>query len=96
MLTRWTHFLNRNFDFGSYGERPLSNTGGLIVLLIALVALALFMFLCISEPEHEIQREKSPTNAGLTISRYYVNYSTFVFLVKEEITNEYQGCYCKS
>ena len=54
MLTRWTHFLNRNFDFGSYGEQPLSNTGGLIILLIALVALALFMFLCASEPEPEI------------------------------------------
>ena len=54
MLTRWTHFLNRNFDFASYGERPLSNTGGLIILLIALVAIALFMFLCASEPEPEI------------------------------------------
>lgn len=54
MLTRWTHFLNRNFDFGSYGEQPLSNTGGLIVLLIAVVALVLFIFLCVSEPEHEI------------------------------------------
>lgn len=54
MLTRWTHFLNRNFDFASSGERPLSNTGGLIILLIALVALALFMFLCASEPEPEI------------------------------------------
>lgn len=54
MLTRWTHFLNRNFDFGSYGERPLTNTGGLIVLLVAVVTLALFIILCASEPEPEI------------------------------------------
>lgn len=54
MLTRWTHFLNRNFDFGSYGEQPLSNTGGLIVLLIGIVALALYIFLCTTEPEPEI------------------------------------------
>jgi len=54
MLTRWTQFLNKNFDFGSYGERPLTKTGGLIVLLIAIVVLVLFLTFCASEPEPEI------------------------------------------
>lgn len=54
MLTRWTHFLNKNFDFGSYGEQPLSKTGGLIVLLIAIVVFVLFLAFCASEPEPEI------------------------------------------
>ena len=60
MLTRWTHFLNKNFDFYSYGGQPLSNTGGLIVLLIAIVVFVLFLAFCASEPEPEIQREKKP------------------------------------
>ncbi|WP_294760516.1 hypothetical protein [uncultured Lactobacillus sp.] len=54
MLTRWTQFLNRNFDFYSYGGQPLSNTGGLIVLLIAIVVFVLFLAFCASEPEPEI------------------------------------------
>ena len=54
MLTRWTQFLNRNFDLGSYGERPLTNTGGLIVLLLAIVVFVLFLAFCASEPEPEI------------------------------------------
>lgn len=54
MLTRWTQFLNRNFDFYSYSGQPLSNTGGLIVLLIAIVVLVLFLAFCASEPEPEI------------------------------------------
>lgn len=54
MLTRWTNFLNKNFDFGSYGENPLSNVGGLLMLLFFIVAVALLVFLCASEPEPEI------------------------------------------
>jgi len=54
MLTRWTNFLNRNFDFGSYGEKPLSNIGGLLLLLLFVIAVALLVFLCASEPEPEI------------------------------------------
>ncbi len=54
MLTRWTNFLNRNFDFGSYGEKPLSNVGGLLMLLFFVIAVALLVFFCASEPEPEI------------------------------------------
>ncbi len=50
MLTRWTNFVNKNFDL----DHQLSNTGGLIVLLIVVVTLAILIFLCASEPEPEL------------------------------------------
>lgn len=50
MLTRWTNFVNRNFDL----DKQLSNTGGLIVLLIVVVTLVILIFLCASEPEPEL------------------------------------------
>lgn len=54
MLTRWTNFLNRNFDFGSYGEKPLSNVGGLLMLLFFVIVVALLILFCASEPDPEI------------------------------------------
>lgn len=48
-LTRWTDFLNNCFDFG---EKTLSNTGGLVVMIGIIVVITLVLVLTIiSGPE---------------------------------------------
>ena len=44
LLTRWTYFLNRCFDFG---KKPLSNTNGLIVLAITILVIFLLLALAV-------------------------------------------------
>ncbi|WP_294837223.1 hypothetical protein [uncultured Lactobacillus sp.] len=43
-LTRWTNFLNNYFDFG---EKPLSNTGGSIVLAGTILVVFLLLALAV-------------------------------------------------
>lgn len=43
-LTRWTDFLNNCFDFG---EKTLSNTGGLIVLAGTILVIFLLLALAV-------------------------------------------------
>lgn len=51
-MKKWTHFLNKFFDFGSYGGQPLNEKGALaILLLIVIVLVPLLIFLEISGPE---------------------------------------------
>lgn len=50
-LQEWTDFLNDCFDFGSYGEEPLSRKGAItILLLIVIVSVPLLAYLA-SSPE---------------------------------------------
>lgn len=52
ILKKWTNFLNKYFDFGSYGEPPLSEKGALaILLLIVIVSVPLVIFFATSGPE---------------------------------------------
>lgn len=50
-LQEWTDFLNDCFNFGSYGEKPLSRKGSItILLLIVIVSVPLLAYLA-SSPE---------------------------------------------
>lgn len=44
LITRWTYFLNKCFDFG---EKPLSNTGGLAILAGSIIFIALLLVLAV-------------------------------------------------
>lgn len=48
MLRIWMKFLEKYFDFGSYGEQPLSEKGALLILLLAVTALVLLL-ICLIE-----------------------------------------------
>lgn len=51
-MKKWTQFLNKFFDFGSYGGHPVSEKGALaILLLIVIVLVPLLIFLETSGPE---------------------------------------------
>lgn len=51
-MKKWTQFLNKFFDFGNFGERPLSEKGALaILLLIVIVSVPLLIYLETSGPE---------------------------------------------
>lgn len=52
ILRKWTDWLNKYFDFGSYGGQPLNEKGALaILLLIVIVLVPLLIFLEMSGPE---------------------------------------------
>lgn len=48
ILLRWTRFLNKFFDFGSYGGHPLSENGALLIWLLAVIVLALLLICLIA------------------------------------------------
>lgn len=44
LLTRWTYFLNRCFDFG---KKPLSNAGGMAVMAGSIIFITLLLVLAV-------------------------------------------------
>lgn len=42
-MKKWTQFLNKFFDFGSYGEQPLTEKGALLIWLLTVTVLALLL-----------------------------------------------------
>lgn len=51
-ISKWTAFLNKYFDFGSYGETPISKKGSIVVLLliITVTIIPLFFLARYAEP----------------------------------------------
>lgn len=50
-VQKWTDFLNACFDFGSYGEKPLSRKGAITILLLVVTVSALLLSYLASSPE---------------------------------------------
>lgn len=52
MLRIWMRFLEKYFDFGSYGEQPLTEKGALLIWLLTVTVLAILLTcLILSGPE---------------------------------------------
>ena len=52
IIDTWRIFLNNFFDFGSYGEQPLTEKGALLILLLTVTVLAILLTcLIMSGPE---------------------------------------------
>lgn len=69
ILQNCTIFLNKYFDFGANGEKPLTKKGALALLLPTVIALVLLViYFATSGPEHlprTWEQQKSPTAIGL-------------------------------
>lgn len=51
ILQKWTDLLNTYFDFGSYGEKPLSKKSALAILLLTAIVSVLLLTYLAASPE---------------------------------------------
>lgn len=52
LIQKWTDLLNTYLDFGSHGEKPLTEKGALVILLITVIVLVpLLFYLGVTGPE---------------------------------------------